>query len=209
VLIRSKAVFFAILTLSIYATAQKEEFSFSVGAVATSDQPLKVEPCNTSLSSCVQLNYHTSTGVAFEGSYAREIWNFKGVSLGAEFPVAGVPGRDVTFSVINNPNVTESQGAQSSVFFTPSARFKFLPSRLLSPFVSVGGGLAHHGTVFGSIDRGTLQFGGGLDIKTPIPHFAVRTDIRDFWENGEQKSPVSTNHHQHNVLATVGVVFRF
>jgi hypothetical protein len=200
--------------LSTCAFAQKNDIGFSVGAVATSNQqtvfvgilcPVNVPNCGG------PFNSSTSTGVAFEGAYTRQIFNFGGASsLGLELPFVGVPGRDVNTNLLGVPF---SKASQSSLFFTPSARVKFLPSRAVSPFFSIGGGLAHYGVAnAGSTNRGALQFGGGLDFKTPLPHLRIRAEARDFWARGMTESSSITHaspERQHNVFAGAGIVVRF
>lgn len=199
--------------LSAFALAQKNEFNLSVGAVATSDQQTTFPDvtCPVGFPNCAgPFNASTSTGVAFEGAYTRQLFNFHLASVGVEFPLVGVPSRDVTTNrtPIGFPPATVSQW---SIFFTPSAQVRFLPSGHISPFFSLGGGLAHH-DAGSSITRGALQFGGGVDFKTPLPHLAIRAEIRDFWARGfaesSQFSRVSPER-LHNVFAGAGIVLKF
>jgi len=199
-----------LFAFSSLTPAQKNEVSLSVGAVATSDQqttfggltcPINFPNCNGPFTT------RFSTNVALEGAYTREIFNFHVASLGAEFPIVGVPHQDVTLVV----NGRTTAASQSSLFFTPSARIKFLPSGPISPFFSLGGGLAHH-DAGGSVTRGALQFGGGVDFKTPLPHLAIRAEVRDFWARGINESSVIshvTPERQHNVFGGAGIVFKF
>lgn len=208
---RAVCIFF-LFALSSIGLAQKNEFSLSVGALATSDEhrtiigivacPVNVPNCNG------PINITTSTTVALEGDYARQIFSFRIVSVAAEFPIVGVPSRDVTASQAGFPPVTASL---ASLFFTPSARIKLLPSGGISPFFSIGGGLAHYDSGM-SQNRGALQFGGGVDFKTPLPHIGLRGEVRDFWAGGPTESTnffIESPGHKHNVFAGAGVVFKF
>jgi hypothetical protein len=214
-----------LFAVSTPVLAQKNDVSFSIGAVATSSQTTIFVGlfCTIGNPNCGgPFNTSTSAGVAFEGAYARQVFNLGGAaSLGVELPLVGVPGRDLNVKLLGVPLTTFSQ---SSLFFTPSARIKFLPSSPVSPFFSLGGGLAHHGGgvnqgifQFGSgagsaINRGALQFGGGVDFKTPLPHIGLRVEVRDFWARGFDESTGNTQvspERQHNIFAGGGIVFRF
>lgn len=192
--------------LSPLVLAQKNEVSLSAGALATSDQ--QAFACFINLPTCIgPINAHFSTSVALEANYVRQIFNFRVASLGVEFPMVGVPRQDVTTTF----NGIILAAHQSSFFFTPSARIKFLPSGAVSPFLSLGGGLAHHESA-GSVTGGALQFGGGVDFKTPLPHLGVRAEVRDFWASGLQESSSFlriTPERQHNLFAGAGLVIRF
>jgi hypothetical protein len=215
--------------LSTFALAQKNEVSFSVGALHSSDQTESVTFPGFP-PTFPALNTSTNTGVAFEGNYARQLFNFRAGSLDVEFPLVGAPSRDVALNTlgVNLPGALST----TALFFTPSVRIKLLHSSPISPFFSVGGGLAHFGSTFNivtpaifpgvptlpsssvssSTNHGVLQFGGGLDFKTPLPHLALRAEVRDFWAVGViqpgtfvQVSP----ERQHNIFASGGVVFKF
>jgi len=200
-----------LLAFSTVALAQKNEVSLSVGAVTTSDQKAQLlgVTCPVGVPNCAgPFTTSTSTGVAFEGNYSRQIFNFHLASVGVEFPLLGVPSRDLTSQFIGG---VRSGGSLSSVFFTPSARIKLLPSGAISPFFSLGGGLAHYEAA-SSINRGALQFGGGADFKTPLPHFAIRLEVRDFWARGLAESSGNfrvTPERLHNLFGGGGVVFKF
>ena len=204
---------------SISSFAQKNEVTFSVGAVATSDQQTNLVgvTCPVNQPACAgPFKTSTDTGVAFEGTFTRRIFNFHVFSIGAEFPIVGVPSRDTTTALtgaipVGSPGSAPVKSSVSSIFFTPSARIKFLPSSPISPFFSLGGGLAHYEAA-NAITRGALQYGGGLDFKTPLPHLGLRIEARDFWARGFNESSGITRvspERLHNVLAGGGVVIRF
>lgn len=197
---------------STFVLAQQNEISFSVGAIHSSDQQTTIVgvTCPVSVPNCNQFNTSTNLGVALEGAYTRQLFTFGQSSLDLEVPLVGVPGRDVSTKISAVP-VTISVST-SSLFFTPSARVKFLHSSPVSPFVSFGGGLAHNSVNGNSTNSGALQFGGGLDFKTPFPHIAIRAEVRDFWARGLQQSSSFAQvspERQHNVMGAGGVVFTF
>jgi hypothetical protein len=220
------------LVFSSLTLAQKNEVSFSVGAINTVDLSSNHGALTCVISLCGAIADSTSTGVAFEGNYARRLLNFRAGSLDLEFPVVGAPSRDTTVGLAGFPALNTL--STWIFFFTPSARIKLLPSRVISPFFNFGGGLAHSSSSFTigapilgpaalpfplpgssesrSSNNSALQFGGGADFKTPLPHLAIRAELRDFWARGfAQPSGVVllSPDRQHNIFASGGVVFKF
>src|SRR5215472_7465111 len=206
---------------SVYVFAQNNEVSLSVGGVFVTDQTsttttLVPIPCLPTNPGCNIFTSHftSSPGVAFMGNFARRVTAFGPASFYLEAPVVGGPGRDTTVSFRNGTllGVDLVTLSSSSLFFTPSAKFKFLESSRISPFATVGGGLAHLGFASSSRNTGALQFGGGLDFKSPIPHLGFRAEARDFFSGGNFQSSRLTSvspAHQHVVFAGGGAVFRF
>lgn len=179
--VHSKKTVFVLLlfSFSTAALAQKNEASISIGAMPGSSQlemfvgvtcPINVPNCAGPISS--------SFGAAFalEGDFTRQILNLHLASIGAEFPILSVPSRNASATLPGSPTTTTSF---SSLFFTPSARLKILPPGPVAPFFSIGGGLAHY-SAGQATNRGALQIGGGADFKTPLPHLALRVEVRDF-----------------------------
>lgn len=215
------------LASSCAALAQKNELSFTAGGIFTSDQRTTMVACFPGLPSCLSsvFVFRTDPGVAVEATYARQITRVGPASLYLELPVIGVPQRDVPASfVIGVGTGTVSGLSASSVFLTPSAKVKFLEAASISPFVTVGGGLAHSSVnfnVFGgnvpggaSSNKGALQFGGGADVKSPIPHLGFRAEVRDFY-CGSNIQPLHpflfhiSPAYLHHVFAGGGVVLKF
>jgi len=210
----------SLCSYSIHVIAQNNEVSFSVGGVFATDQTsttvlATLVPCPPINPSCniVTSRFTSSPGVAFMGNFARRITAFGPASLYVEAPVVGGPGRDTTVSFRSGTLLGDLVTlSSSSLFFTPSAKLKFLESSRISPFATVGGGLAHLGFASGTRNTGALQFGGGLDFKSPIPHLGFRAEARDFFSGGNFQSSSLTHvspSHQHVVFAGGGVVFRF
>jgi hypothetical protein len=203
--------------------AQKNEASVLLGTTFTSDQSGTTTtnfPCVFGIPNC---NVFTSSvqmshGFAIEGNYARELMKFGPVAaLYVEVPLIAVTNQNqklsISNSLIGNVNATVSA---STLFFTPSAKLKLLPSLPISPFVSAGGGLAHFGLPNSSTNKGAIQFGGGVDIKTPVPMLGVRAEVRDFYTGSNFSSSSNTfattevsTSHIHNVFVGGGVTLRF
>jgi hypothetical protein len=66
------------------------------------------------------------------------------------------------------------------------------------------------------MNKGALQFGGGVDIKTGIPLLGFRAEVRDFVTDQPDFGIVSIQTvgspslgRRHNVLAGGGIVLRF
>jgi hypothetical protein len=227
---KSALVVFFCCIASIFSFSQKNELSFSIGVIHSSDQKETLSGISCPLGiTCSSVSTSTDNGVAFEGNYARQLFRFGPASLDFEVPLVGAPGRDLSANVLGTsiPGVLST----STFFLTPSARVKFHGGPI-SPFLSLGGGWAHFGatanissiafagiTIPGTAtsfsnttNSGALQFGGGLDFKTPLPHLAFRAEVRDFWAVGIAR-PSSlfqvSPERQHNIFAGGGVVFRF
>ena len=142
-------------------------------------------------------------GFAWQATFAHRIASFGMASLALELPVVGTPSRSQDFLPFDH---------YSSLFFTPSVQVKILPGARVSPFASVGGGLARFEGLGGAANTGALQFGGGVDFKTPLPHLAVRVEGRDFI-SGKPNSflPLGgfTSNHLQHVFAGGGIVLKF
>jgi len=203
-----------LLVLSVFSTlsqAQKADVSFVVGGAFVSED--HVAPGVTCTIPCpLAFNFKTDTHVFYEGTGAIRLANFKLVSLHLEVPIAGIPSAPVVFSGAPSSNALKL----SSVFVTPSLRVKFAPGFPVSPFASIGGGWAHYNLAGPSMNKGALQFGGGVDIKTGIPLLGFRAEVRDFVTGQPDFGIVSIQTlgssslgRRHNVLAGGGIVLRF
>jgi hypothetical protein len=212
----ASAVFF-VLFLSTCCLAQKADVSFTLGGTFVSDSNVNVfvvcpGPICPNSTGSIQSGHH----IYLEGTPALQLLGVKVVSLYLEVPIAGIPSHSVHLSSsLSSANI----GNLSSLFVTPALRLKVLPSAPISPFVSVGGGLAHYSLDLGSNNRGALQYGGGLDFKTGIPLLGFRAEVRDFVSTGPDFGNAAnlllgiTNNqsglHRHNILAGGGVVLKF
>jgi hypothetical protein len=207
-----------LFSFSIPAFAQSNELSLSVGGVFTTSQkatsvfptacPVTFPGCNTFTTAS-----SSSSGVAFMGNYTRRIAAFGPATFYVEAPVIGGPGRDTTFTFRNGTLLGNVETFSAlSLFFTPSAKVQFLESSRVSPFATVGGGLAHLGLAGGNRNTGALQYGLGVDFRTPIRHLGFRVEARDFVSTGNLRSGGFTEvfpSHEHVVFAGGGPVWRF
>jgi hypothetical protein len=202
---------FLFTTFSTLCLAQKADVSFVVGgAFVSEDHVPRGVTCTVTCP--LAFNFRTDTHVFYEGTGAVRLANFKLASLHLEVPVAGIPSAQVDFSETPSLNALKL----SSVFVTPSLRVKFAPGFPVSPWASIGGGWAHYNLVGPSMNKGALQFGGGVDIKTGIPLLGFRAEVRDFVSGQPDFGIVSIQTvgsqslgRRHNVLAGGGIVFRF
>ena len=208
---RFAIILFLSTPFSTLCLAQKADVSFVAGGAFVSED--HVAPGVTCTIPCpLAFNFRTDTHVFFEGTGAVRLANFKVASLHLEAPIAGVPSAQVVFSEIPSLNALKI----SSVFFTPSLRVKFAPGFPVSPWASIGGGWAHYNLAGPSMNKGALQFGGGVDIKTGIPLLGFRAEVRDFITGQPDFGILSIQTagspslgRRHNVLAGGGIVLRF
>jgi hypothetical protein len=204
---------FVLLTFSTVGLAQKADVSFVAGGAFVSESRVPSGIAVTCTITCpTAFTFKTDTHVFYAGTGAVRLANFKLVSLHFEVPVAGIPSAPIVFS--GSPASTGLK--LSSVFVTPSLRVKFAPGAPVSPFASFGGGWARYSLAGPATNKGALQFGGGVDIKTRIPLLGFRAEVRDFVSGQPEFANVSaqtfgssSNGWRHNVLAGGGIVLRF
>jgi hypothetical protein len=137
--------------------------------------------------------------------------------LWLEIPAAAGPSHSVNPVDLNTPNNL------ATFYATPSFRVNFAAQRTFSPWLSFGGGYAlfegseslRNGVE--NPDRytntGALQFGGGMDIRTPLKiltPIGLRAEVRDFYSLDTPRfiTPVRDDH-QHNVIVSGGFILRF
>ena len=196
-----------LLVLSAFSTlsrAQKADASFVAGgAFTTKDDGGVAITCTIP---CPQpILFKNDHHIFYEGTGAIRLANFKVASLHLEIPVAGIPSQQM-ISGITATNVLKF----SSLFVTPSLRLKLAPGAPVSPFVSIGGGWArYHISSGGTDNKGALQFGGGVDIKTGIPLLGFRAEVRDFVTARPEFTGLNVSTGPHKVLVGGGIVLRF
>ena len=146
----------------------------------------------------------TTARIAYEGTFGHRVVNLHLVSFHLDVPVLGTPTRTLKQGLFRQDF--------SSVFVTPGLRVKFsLP--IVSPFAVIGGGLAHFSgsaapqTPATSNTTGALEFGGGVDIKTPIPFLSLRGEFRQFHTGNPGFATTETSRT--NRFAGAGIVLRF
>jgi hypothetical protein len=200
-------ILLAVVSIATVAVAQKADVAFTVGGSFVSDIQgvTALTATTTVLGPTLQTDHH----LFLEGTFAVRILDAKAASLAVELPIAGIPSQSLRFA--ENPSVVIDH--LSTVFVTPSLRFKVLPAAAISPWASVGGGWAHYALDSGGgSNKGALQFGGGLDFKTGLPLLGFRAEIRDFLTSDpELLTPLAkTGGLRHNnVLVGGGLVLRF
>ena len=200
---------FAILLLVVAAfstlsQAQKADVSFVVGGAFASEDNSVAITCTIPCPPTFQLS--NDHHVFYEGTGAVRLANFKLASLHLEVPVSGIPSAQVIFPGTPPANLLKL----STLFVTPSLRIKLAPGFPVSPFASIGGGWARYSVGSGLTDnKGALQFGGGVDIKTGIPLLGFRAEVRDFVTGHPNFGTLSVRTGSHNVLAGGGIVLRF
>lgn len=192
---------FVCVLISCSAVAQQNEAAVSLGGTFThSTQGFAaceaIPVCPTT-----PVSLSIGNGFSVNASFARRFADLHAASLYAEFPLLITPSRS---------GVEFFARDFSSVFFTPSIRAQFAPEARISPFLSGGLGLAHF-SGSGSDTTWAFQFGGGLDVKTPLPHLAIRVEAQDFITGKPSIGELSniTSGHLQQVFAGAGVVIKF
>jgi hypothetical protein len=155
-------------------------------------------------------------GVTFQATYARELIAAKAAGLYFEVPLFATPLQDVTAS--NGLSPTN----YASLFITPGLRFKLAPGSSFAPWFSIGGGYARFDESALRLDgspnttrgtnRGAVQFGGGVDIRTPVRilfPIGLRAEVRDLYSGKFDSNGVAGNGFQHNMVFSGGIVVHF
>ena len=189
-------VLFFFLLFSLLSSAQSNDVAFVVGGIFSPDSSPKSIACPAVLGLNCLGTLQTPTTVSYEGTLAHRLLNLHLASLHVELPIMGTPNRDVRGFL---------RGSYSSVFVTPGLRLKVsLPG--FSPFVSVGGGLAHFSALGSGSGNttGAFQVGGGVDVRTPIPLIGLRAEVREFLTG---QPNFSTNNQ--NLFVGGGIVLKF
>ena len=226
--------FISLVIFSARASAQENEVSLSLGGTFTPGshtfQEFFPAFCTFTNPNCISIvdRNHINSQISYEGVFARRVIQTRVASFHVELPVLGIPSRTLGSSAFIIPGFGAASTRRdfSSVFITPSFRAKFLPDAIVSPFASVGVGIAHFtahtsGLVFHTdgtsatinnrdISNTTLaeQFGVGLDFKTPIRYLGFRLEVRDFLAERPRLDFGPDDHHN-NIFAGAGVVFHF
>jgi len=152
-----------------------------------------------------------SGGNAFatQGNFGHRIFHVPLASIYLEIPVAGVPNSGPFLA----SNGLLSVGSYSAIFVTPGLRLKIAPGSPISPYLAIGGGLAHFsqsGNAFtgsSSTNSGTADFAGGLEMKI-FPYLSLRGEVRDYY-SGSPFSLPNFSERQNQLLTTGGIVLRF
>lgn len=189
----------------------KNELAFTLGAGFASDN--QVAPGAPGPAAPIDVG----NSVVFGASYARRLGRSEGLAVYLEFVLAAAPSHRTSSANLGTVDNV------ASLFLTPALQVKFRPDSTISPWVSGGFGYGLYegsdalrdGTV--NPDRrehtGAVQFGGGVDIKTPVSIIApisLRLEVRDFYslDTVNFGRPVRDDR-QHNVVLAGGFLLRF
>ena len=189
------ALFVCLIALPVFA--QKNELSLAAGGYFP-----------------VSSVFGAGDAFALEGTFAHRLASVPFISLYGELPVVGSFRSHL-------PTNFFTPASYSAFFLTPGLKVKIAPSFPISPWLAVGGGWARFSknaslaSVTGSDVTNTWAFdiGGGLDVKI-APFVSARGEVRDFYTGNPFTSNPLLNlvpivGNQNNVVATVGLVFRF
>lgn len=188
-------------------TNRKNELGLLLGATVTPElKATAPAPANVEIGS----------GITFQLTYARQLSKGRKPSLYFEVPGLAVPLQNIKTSFAPAPRNYDS------FFIAPGLRVKLVPDARISPWLSAGGGYALFDESAERVDgthnltRGTsggaVQFGGGIDMKTPIKvlvPIGIRLEARDFYTSKPSYNVNTGGSFQHNVVFSGGLVLRF
>jgi hypothetical protein len=187
-------------------TSGKNELAFLLGATRT---PSIAIAGNAS-------SIEVGSGLTLQLTYARQLAETGTLAWYLEFPAVAIPLQDV------NNGIGATPTNYDSFFVAPSLRFKFRPREGISPWLSAGGGYAlfdesaerRDGThnVTRGTSTGTLQFGGGIDVRTPVKvlfPIGLRAEVRDFYTGKPTYNVNTVGGLQHNVVFSGGLLVTF
>jgi len=179
--------------LSTFCYSQSNDLAMSAGGMFSPNSD-RSGACAAVVGVPCLLSGPAKAGLSLEGTLAHRLANLHLASFHLELPVLGTPNR------------TAPGTSYSAIFFTPGIKFRLsLPA--FSPFLSVGGGLAHFSngsSTNGANTTGALQLGGGADVRTPIEFIGLRGEVREFYTGTPNFSTT-----QHNVFVGGGIVLKF
>lgn len=162
-------------------------------------------------------NVEFGTGFTFQATYARRLASLRGAELYFEVPFLAAPQVDIT-----SPNGTVPANF-ASLFITPGLRVKLVPDARVSPWLALGGGYANFDESAERVDgspntgstgshRGAVQFGGGIDLRTPIKvlfPIGLRVEVRDVYSGKPNYNVDTGGGFQHNLVFSGGLVLHF
>jgi hypothetical protein len=195
----------AMITLSAAAQERKNETGFLLGSEQIPDS-------TTTAGSPISLG----GSVAFSFDYARRLRGER-TALYFELPFAAAPSHR---GGSPQPGTATSL---ATLYVVPSLRVQAFASRRFSPWLSGGFGygwletsaILSNGAHNPQINRntGTAQFGGGVDIKTPIHilfPISLRAELRDYYAiNAANYGPSLRQQGQHDLVPAGGFVIHF
>lgn len=159
----------------------------------------------------------STRSLSLELNYGREVHDFRHASLWLDVPALVGPNHKIAAS---NPFLPTSN---ATFYVTPSARLAVDIKGPVTPWLSTGfgyglfetsdslGGGAGNPTIH--THTGVAQFGGGVDIATPLRvlfPIGLRGEFRDFYALSQPTYLVPvTGGSQHNLTVSGGLNIRF
>src|SRR5215475_9929560 len=158
-----------------------------------------------------------SKSSSLQATYARSVLNGGRAALLFEVPFVASPSHSVRSLAQSTPV------SLATLYVTPGLRFVVSPDNLLSPWLSFGGGYGLYESSeklangVRNPDRfrstGTIQFGGGVDFKTPLQFLfpiGLRAEVRDFHALDTPNFITAIRENrQHNIVASGGLILRW
>ena len=196
----------ALTVMSAQAEDAKNELGLLLGATRTPSIAIAVSGGSIEV----------GAGLTFQLTYARRLSDNGHLAWYLECPALAIPLQDVKSSIGATPKNYDS------FFVAPSLRLKFGRQKSIAPWLSAGGGYAlfdesakrrdgTHNFTRGT-STGTLQFGGGIDVRTPIKvlfPIGLRGEVRDFYSGKPAYNVGTDGGLQHNVVFSGGLVLTF
>jgi hypothetical protein len=158
--------------------------------------------------SVMQFNF----GTTYEVSFARRIWSADRLDVAVEVPFLATNSLSVKTPGASLPR------EYAGLSLTPGIRVMFAPRRRASVFVAVGGGFAVYeesklradgnpNVGSQSNSTGAVSFGGGIDVRSGS-WLGLRGEVRDVITGARSFSIPTPGERVHNLVTTIGLVFR-
>ena len=197
----------ALLCCATTKAQQKNQLGFLIGG--------EFIPSNRVVADGTPINYTGS--LSLQLNYGRDLHHFRKGVLWLDVPALVGPNHRISNGNARLPT------SNATFYVTPSARLALGEHGRLTPWLSAGAGYGlfetsdyfYGGTGNPTIHTHTavLQFGGGVDVKTPLrlwKPIGLRGEFRDFYTLSQPTYflPVSGGT-QHNFTVGGGVTARF
>lgn len=213
-----------LVVLTVPALAQdggdskKNELGLTIGAEVIPQQSFRFGTPATNLA-----NVKPGSSVVFGFNYARRLRTGQKAALYLEFPIFAGPSHALSYKFAPVPvSPAPVPTSLATLYITPSFRVNFKPENRVSPWLSFGGGYAFYegsekvGGGISNPDRnthtGVLQFGGGLDLRTPIKvvkPIGLRAEVRDFHTFDSLNYGLGRAGGQDNLIFAGGLILKF
>lgn len=225
---------FLFLTLSLIAAAaedpdnKKNELGLTIGAEVVPGRDF--QNILVAAPAVARVGAKPGSSVVFGFNYARRIKSAQKAALYLEVPIFAGPSHSIAYNFSPTPSFpTPVSTSLATLYVTPSLRVKFRPEGRVSPWLSAGGGYAFYEAserltlLFGptpsvisnprrNTHTGALQFGGGVDFKTPIKVVTpihLRAEIRDFHTFESVNFGPGRAGSQDNLVFAGGIILKF